>query len=145
MSRECAHIVIIDDNPLDQVLVQMALKAANFPFEAALFADGEEALGYLFRSAESKPVDLVILDLILPKVDGREVLAALHGSKGLASVPVIVVTALLHDLDLPNGVYLRKPGNGSELQKFEEVLVETCEALTGLRSKRLSQAAEISR
>src|SRR3712207_1127379 len=84
------RILLVEDNPADALLIQEALRqvAADHVVERA--ADGVEALEYLRGSGE-RP-DLVLLDLNMPRKDGREVLAEIKSDPDLASIPVIILT-----------------------------------------------------
>ena len=91
-----AHIIVIDDNPGDVELLGWALSQAGVEFELSVIADGGEALELVRRAGlteETNAPDLVILDLNLPKVDGKEILRAMRSSEGFGSVPVIVWTS----------------------------------------------------
>ena len=142
--KTCLQFVIVDDNPLDQTLILMALKRAHFDFEVKTFEDGEGALRYLTQCGAGQEPDLVILDCILPKVDGEEVLAQMRRSSVMASVPVILITALsilarpmdTEALQSQNVFCLNKPANLSELKVFEASLVLCCDEFAGLRNQR---------
>ncbi len=87
------NILLVEDNPGDVRLIQEAMRENNF--ELHVVRDGVEALDFLFRRGQFESAenpDLIILDLNLPKKDGREVLAELKNDLELKHIPVIVLT-----------------------------------------------------
>ncbi|MEO8098730.1 MAG: response regulator [Acidobacteriota bacterium] len=89
-------ILLVEDNPGDVELLQRALEGAHLDFDMAVIDDGEEALARVYRQgkhANSNRPDLAILDLNLPKVEGRQILAAMRASEEFASVPIVVLTS----------------------------------------------------
>ncbi|HEY7501781.1 MAG TPA: response regulator [Vicinamibacterales bacterium] len=80
------HIIIIEDNALAASIYQAALKQEGFTVEVA--SDGEAGLGAIARE---RP-DLVLLDLMLPKVEGAEILRRIRSTPGLTTVPVVVTS-----------------------------------------------------
>ncbi len=90
-----AHILLVEDNPGDIVLTVAALKDSKIPNEISVVQSGEQALAFLHRQGEHAGAprpDLVLLDLNLPGVDGREVLAAIKTDPDLRRIPVVVLT-----------------------------------------------------
>ncbi len=114
-------ILLVEDNPDDVELTRIAFAEANVANSLAVVGDGAEALDYLFargRYAHRDPDDLpsiVLLDLNLPKVDGREVLQAIRASEKTRGLPVVVLTTSAEPFDVEAsyalGVnsYIRKP------------------------------------
>lgn len=114
-------ILLVEDNPDDVELTRLAFEEANVVNHLVVVSDGAEALDYLFargRHAQRDPADLpsiVLLDLNLPKLDGREVLQAIRSHPATRSLPVIVLTTSAEPLDVETtyalGVnsYIRKP------------------------------------
>jgi CheY-like chemotaxis protein len=89
------NILLVEDNPADARLVFEAMAEHRFHAEFHHVLDGMEAMAFLRREApyEGKPrPDLVLLDLNMPRMDGREVLANVKGDPKLATIPVIVLT-----------------------------------------------------
>lgn len=84
------RILVVDDSPADVRLLREAMREATINAELHAVEDGEEALAHLRRGAE-RP-DLVLLDLNLPRRDGREVLEAIKNDPDLKSIPVIVLS-----------------------------------------------------
>jgi DNA-binding response OmpR family regulator len=107
------HILVVDDEPAIVTVVRERLEREGFTVRAV--ASGEEALAYM----DADPADLVVLDVMLPGMDGFEVLRRLRGAGHM--VPVIVLTARDEDVDKIVGLelgaddYLVKPFNPREL------------------------------
>ena len=107
------HILVVDDEPAIITVVRERLERDGFSVRTA--ASGEEALEHL----ETEPADLIILDVMLPGIDGLEVLRRLRGQG--KTVPVVVLTARDEDVDKIVGLelgaddYLVKPFNPREL------------------------------
>ena len=90
------QILLVEDNPADVELTQIALAKGKLSNSLNVCSDGEEALNYLrkkegFEHAE-RP-DLILLDLNLPKIDGREVLAEIKSDENLSSIPVVILSS----------------------------------------------------
>lgn len=111
-------ILLVEDNPGDVRLTQEAFKEAKLRNALQVCTDGEQALAYLRREGEhaaaTRP-DLILLDLNLPKVDGREVLEAIKADPALRHIPVVVLTTSSADEDvlrvyeLAGNCYITKP------------------------------------
>ena len=121
-------ILLVEDNPDHAKLIAEAL-ADNSSRIERLHAvhDGEEALAFLRRQGEYSGAprpQLVLLDLNLPKMDGREVLAEIKGDDDLRSIPVVVLTTsqsredILQCYGLKANSYVMKPIGFDELVKF---------------------------
>jgi chemotaxis family two-component system response regulator Rcp1 len=123
------NILLVEDNPADVRLTQEALKeAAHARTRLHVAGDGVEALEFLHRQgsfAGAPRPDLVLLDLNLPRVDGRQVLAEVKGDPDLRRIPVVVLTTspseddILHAYDQHVNSYIRKP---VDLDQFLHVL-----------------------
>ena len=90
------EIVLIEDNPADVYLVQLALKENDVNCHMITFSNGQEALRSLCKpeTAETQIVpNVILLDLNTPKSDGFEVLIRLRGTPHLANVPIAIVTS----------------------------------------------------
>jgi CheY-like chemotaxis protein len=116
------EIVLIEDNPADVYLVQLALKENDVNCHMITFANGQEALKSLCQPLETQSVpDVILLDLNTPKSDGFEVLIRLRGTPHLANVPIAIVTSSQATSDKARtarlGVvrYIHKP---SQLDEF---------------------------
>jgi chemotaxis family two-component system response regulator Rcp1 len=84
------RILLVEDNSSDAMLLQEALRAAEVTFPVDHVTDGEQAMAHL-REAETPP-GLMLLDLNLPRMDGREVLTAVKSDPELREIPVIILT-----------------------------------------------------
>lgn len=88
-------ILLVEDDPDHVDLTRIALQTARVPFGLDVAMDGTEALQYLRREEPYRNAaipDLILLDLNLPKLDGREVLRAIKSDPDLRRIPVIVLT-----------------------------------------------------
>jgi two-component system, response regulator len=120
-------ILLVEDNPDDELLTLRALKKNHLGNEVIVVRDGVEAVDYLFCTgpyADRNPAnlpELIILDLRLPKVDGIEVLRRIRADERTHSLPVVVFTSSNADRDLVNSYafgansYIRKPVDFQEL------------------------------
>jgi CheY-like chemotaxis protein len=114
-------ILLVEDNPDDVELTRIAFAEAQLDSRLEVVRDGVEALDYLFaRGAHAgrdpaKLPSIVLLDLNLPKVDGREVLQAIRANEATRSLPVVVLTTSTEPFDvdasyaLGANSYIRKP------------------------------------
>lgn len=96
-------VLLVDDNPGDVRLTREALRNQESRARLHVAADGEEALAFLHREGpygRAPRPNLILLDLNLPKKDGREVLADIKGDPTLKSIPVIVLTTSEADRDI---------------------------------------------
>jgi chemotaxis family two-component system response regulator Rcp1 len=112
------HILLVEDNPGDVRLTLEALRDGRISNQVSVAHDGEEALDFLRRRGEhagAERPDLVLLDLNLPKKDGREVLQEVKADPELHRIPVIVLTTSSADEDvllsynLYANCYIKKP------------------------------------
>jgi len=125
------EILIAEDNPADVVLVREALATNNVDCVLHVLTDGEKALARidnLDNDPNKPPVDLLILDMHLPKHDGETVLKRLRSTRHYARTPVIVMTSLaskwIEDNAAKDGamVYCSKPSTLDELLKLGVVV-----------------------
>ena len=121
-------ILLVEDNEGDAHLTQQALKRAKVRNRVHVVNDGVEALQFLRREPgfEKAPrPDLVLLDLNLPNMDGREVLETMKGDAALRTIPVVVVTSSAAEQDIVRtyalnaNAYVTKP---VDLQQFLHVI-----------------------
>ena len=121
-------ILLAEDNPADVRLTQEALKSGKVIHDLVVAQDGFEAMAYLrsqppFHKAV-RP-DIILLDLNLPKKDGREVLAEIKEDSNLRSIPVVVLTTsqaeedILKSYDLHANGYIVKP---VDINQFFEMI-----------------------
>lgn len=126
--REAIQILLIEDNPGDVRLATIALERSGLLAECKHMADGEQALRFLKQKLESSPKDLpdvVLLDLNLPILDGREVLKHLKANPHLRHIPVIVLTSSDSDLDVEKAYALKASGyfcKPHHVQGFERII-----------------------
>ena len=118
MTAEPINILLVEDNPGDVRLTIEALKEGKVHNQLNVVPDGVEALAYLRQEgkyAESIRPDVILLDLNLPKKDGREVLAEIKADEKLRRIPVVVLTTskaeedILRSYALHANCYVTKP------------------------------------
>ena len=121
-------VLLVEDSPGDIRLTQEAFRAANSDIRLHVAMDGVEALAFLAQEgdhAEAPRPDLILLDLNLPKKDGREVLQHIRGDEGLKSIPTVILTTSDSVIDINQSYklqansYLSKP---VQLDKFETIV-----------------------
>jgi CheY-like chemotaxis protein len=117
-SSEAVQILLVEDSPGDIRLTREVLRDAKIANELNIVGDGETAMAYLRRQgrhADAVRPDLILLDLNLPRKDGREVLAEIKQDPDLHTIPVIVLTTsaaeqdVLRSYDLKAACYITKP------------------------------------
>lgn len=89
------QILVVDDDDADALMIAEVLTATEGESHVERVADGREALDYLRRQepfAEASRPDLILLDLNMPRMDGRETLAAIKSDDGLKAIPVVILT-----------------------------------------------------
>lgn len=119
-------ILLVEDNPDDEVLALRALQKHNITNDVVVAHDGTEALDYLFargeyagRDTTNLPV-VVLLDLKLPKVNGLEVLQEIRANPSTRVLPVVILTSsseeqdLIESYSLGANSYIRKPVDFSQ-------------------------------
>jgi len=115
-----AEVLLVDDNPADLELTCDALERSGYPHHISTVADGREAVLFLWRKqkyAGACRADLVILDLNLPRKDGRAVLAELKSDPRLRATPVVIFSTsqaaqdIGRSYELGANSYVSKPGN----------------------------------
>ena len=120
------EILMVEDNPGDVRLAQEAMKEAKMRNRLTVVHDGVEALAYLRREgrfAQAVRPDLILLDLNLPRKDGREVLAELKSDPDLKSIPVVVLTTSRAEQDVEGAYklhancYITKPVDFNQFMK----------------------------
>ena len=132
MSRETIgrplEVLLVEDDLEDAGLAFEALKQGEVPCRISLVRDGEEALEFLHKAGKYARVprpDIILLDIQMPKLDGRGVLAVIKNEEELKKIPVVVMTVstahkqILEDEGLRVESYLTKP---FDLQQFLAVV-----------------------
>lgn len=114
-----------DDDPDDQILLQEALKENNIPNSVNFVENGEELIDFLHKRGKFEGVDavpgLILLDLNMPKMDGRQALKLLKADPDLRKIPIVVLTTsradsdILECYDLGVNSFISKPVNFAEL------------------------------
>lgn len=130
-NRQPVEILLIDDSPGDVGLVEEAFKEWSLINQLWVTEDGEDALKFLRQEPPFENVprpDLILLDLNLPKKDGREVLAIVKQDPDLRRIPVVVLTTsnsegdVLRAYELHANCYLTKPVQMDEfLHKIQAI------------------------
>lgn len=122
------HVLLVEDNPGDAELTKETLEAGKVHLDIAIVIDGVQALDYLLRRPpfeKAKPPDLILLDLNLPKLGGREVLAEIKQHESLRRIPVVVLTSsdaeqdILKSYALGANCYVTKPVG---LEAFQSIV-----------------------
>jgi CheY-like chemotaxis protein len=124
-------ILLAEDNPGDVRLFCEALDSRALPFELTVAEDGEKAIAIVKNaSAGGTQLDLIVLDVNLPRHKGDEVLRQVRAEPSLRSVPVIVLTSSAAPADratatwLGADLYVRKPSDLEELLEMAKVIEE---------------------
>ena len=123
------EILIIEDNPGDVRLIQEAFKETGLPHRLNVVENGEQGLQFLRRQGKKymnapRP-DIILLDLNMSHLDGRETLREIKSDRHLRSVPVVILTGSSHDrdifqaYDLQANSYIVKP---SDVDEFMETI-----------------------
>jgi CheY-like chemotaxis protein len=127
MNVQAINILLVEDNPGDIELTKEAFQQGKIANNIEVAMDGEQAMACLRKEGEfakSTTPDIILLDLNLPKKDGREVLREIKNDSNLKHIPVIILTTSQADEDVANAYdnhancYIRKP---VDMDKFIEV------------------------
>ena len=122
------NILLVEDNPADIRLTQEAFKTTRIPNQLHIVRDGAEAMAYLEQTGRFANVprpDMILLDLNLPKKDGREVLALIKQSPAYKQIPVVILTTSREEEDITHtynhhaNCFITKPAG---LDEFLEVV-----------------------
>ncbi len=121
-------LLLVEDSPGDVRLTQEAFRDANTQVHLHVAADGAEAMAFLRHEgihADAPRPDLILLDLNLPKMDGREVLAHIKNDENLKMIPTVILTTSVAEEDIAHSYehrancYLSKP---VDLDVFENLV-----------------------
>jgi CheY-like chemotaxis protein len=122
------EVLLVEDSPGDVRLTQEAFRDANTAIHLHVAIDGVEAMAFLKREGTHIHVprpDLILLDLNLPKMDGREVLAHIKEDPSLKMIPTVILTTseaeadIVRSYELQANCYLNKP---VQLEEFENLV-----------------------
>jgi two-component system, chemotaxis family, response regulator Rcp1 len=126
-------ILLVEDNAGDVRLIQEAFRDANVSIQLHVACDGMEALSFLRHEGayvDAPRPDFILLDLNIPKIDGREVLAQIKKDEGLKSIPTLILTTseaetdIVRSYELHANCYLCKP---VQLDNFEKMVRGICD------------------
>jgi two-component system response regulator len=133
MAHKTVDVLLIEDSVNDADLVKEAIESGKKVIHLNVVRDGEEALDYLRRRGRFKTAvrpDLILLDLNLPKIDGREVLRELKADSDLGLIPIVVFTTssaeedILQSYQLHANAYIAKP---VEFESFIKIVTQVTE------------------
>ena len=122
------RILVVDDDPGDVLMIEEALADSDVDKVIDVVADGQEAMEFLRREgrhAEAQRPDVILLDLNMPRMDGRQVLGEGKGDESLRTIPIVVLTTSNADTDvvssytLQANAYVTKP---IDLDDFNDVV-----------------------
>jgi chemotaxis family two-component system response regulator Rcp1 len=122
------EVLLVEDSPGDVRLTKEAFHAANVSIHLHVACDGLEAMDFLRREgvhAKAPRPDIILLDLNLPKMDGREVLARIKEDANLRTIPTVILTTsdaepdIVRSYQLQANCYLSKP---VQLEAFENLV-----------------------
>ena len=128
MEHRSVEILLVEDNHIDVKFTREALKEGKVRNHLHVARDGEEALDFLYRRGNFKNAirpDIILLDLNLPRIDGREVLAMIKSEPSLKRIPVVILTTskaeedIVRSYDLNVNCYITKP---VDMTQFIEVI-----------------------
>ena len=132
-AQQPIEILLVEDDSGDVRLTRQALKLGKISNNVSAVTDGVAAMAYLRREAPYADVvrpDLILLDLNLPKKDGREVLAEVKADPGLRRIPVVVLTTsgteedILRSYDLHANAFVTKPFDVNEFMLVVQAIDE---------------------
>ena len=135
------EILLVEDNPGDARLTREALAASKVRNRLHRVSDGEEAMAFLRRQgpfAEAPAPDLILLDLNLPRRDGREVLEDVKSDPGLKHIPVVILTSsqaeedILRSYRLHANCFITKPVDLEQLTRVVQGIEQFCFTLVKL-------------
>jgi chemotaxis family two-component system response regulator Rcp1 len=124
-------ILLVEDNPADIQITKRAMRDGGLPVELIVVRDGQEAVDYLLRQGsydartDWRRPDLILLDLNLPRLTGRDVLQQVRGHDNLRVVPVVILSTSKRQEDIADlyqlgaNTYIEKP---QDFNRFVDVL-----------------------
>jgi CheY-like chemotaxis protein len=117
-------VLLVDDDPGDVLMIEEALETIGSPRTVYVVNDGEEAVAFLRQTGDFSDAprpDVVLLDLNMPRMDGRQVLAEIKADSTLRSIPIVVLTTsqspadIMSSYSLHANAYVTKPLNLDDL------------------------------
>jgi two-component system response regulator len=133
--RRSRTILLVEDNPADVAITRRGLREIGFEADLVVVRDGEEALDYLLRrgrhadDAQWRPPDLVLLDVNLPRLNGRQVLGRIRASAELGPVPVVALTTSAREEDVREmyaagaNTYIAKPADFAQFVRVLQTIL----------------------
>jgi CheY-like chemotaxis protein len=127
-SPQPVRILVVDDDPGDVLMIEEALADSDVEKVIDVVSDGEEAMEFLRaegRHSQARRPDVILLDLNMPRMDGRQVLGAVKQDEDLRTIPIVVLTTSNADTDivgsytLQANAYVTKP---IDLDDFNDVV-----------------------
>ncbi|MEU7754259.1 response regulator [Micromonospora sp. NPDC049101] len=127
-SPQPVRILVVDDDPGDVLMIEEALADSDVEKVIDVVSDGEEAMEFLRaegRHEHARRPDVILLDLNMPRMDGRQVLGAVKQDEDLRTIPIVVLTTSNADTDivgsytLQANAYVTKP---IDLDDFNDVV-----------------------
>jgi len=131
--RKQIEILVVESNPADTLLTEMAFKAAGLTSGFRSVSDGQDALAYVYKKGKYENVptpDLIFLDLSLPKESGLEVLKAIKSTPHLMHIPIVVASGsedpehIRAVYALNGNCFMRKPSDLTQFLRFVEMCYE---------------------
>ncbi|SCG16860.1 Response regulator receiver domain-containing protein [Micromonospora echinofusca] len=122
------RILVVDDDPGDVLMIEEALADSDVDKVIDVVSDGQEAMEFLRREGrhpDARRPDVILLDLNMPRMDGRQVLGEVKGDEDLRTIPIVVLTTSNADTDivgsytLQANAYVTKP---IDLDDFNDVV-----------------------
>ena len=122
------EVLLVEDSPGDVRLTQEAFRQVNLDFRLHVATDGVDAMAFLRRQGSHTDVprpDLILLDLNMPRMDGRQVLAHIKSDHGLKTIPTVILTTSMEEADIAKSYqlqancYLSKP---VQLEAFDTLV-----------------------
>ena len=147
-------LLLVEDNPGDVDLIKKALVRGKVPNHLTVAEDGVEALAILRKEDKHQSAtrpDLILLDLNLPKKDGREVLAEIKADEELRRIPVVILTSskaeedVLQAYEMHGSGYITKPSDMKQLTRIVKSIEEFWFNVVRLPAGGLTKSAPVLR
>ena len=147
------EVLLVEDSPGDVRLTQEAFRDAGGPVNLHVASDGVEAMTFLRREGiyrDAPRPDFILLDLNLPKMDGRQVLSEIKNDPALKSIPTIILTTsdaeadIVKSYQLQANCYLSKPVQLDEFENLVKSINDFWLVKSKLRSKRKGDDAFVA-